>query len=226
MADDPNVDTTEPVVDAVTTTDSTADFVAVVTGKDGTTFDPDRAQRTIEKLREELKAAKLTTKERDDLAAKVKEFEDSQKSELEKAQEAAKEARDRAKVATEKARNANLKSALYDKAADLGIGSPSLALKALNRSKIEWDDSDEPSNIEAVLEALLEEEPLLKATPKKKTASTDAGGGAGGGEPPQLSQEQLEAAGLLGYKDPAEYAADMNLKTLADWNKARARSAA
>ena len=226
MADDPTVDTTEPVVDAVTTTDSTADFVAVVTGKDGTTFDPDRAQRTIEKLREELKAAKLTTKERDDLAAKVKEFEDSQKSELEKAQEAAKEARDRAKVATEKARNANLKSALYDKAADLGIGSPSLALKALNRSKIEWDDSDEPSNIEAVLEALLEEEPLLKASPKKRTPTTDAGGGAGSGEPPQLSQEQLEAAAELGYSDPAEYAADMNLKTLADWNKARARSAA
>src|SRR3990167_483456 len=193
MADDPNVDTTEPVVDAVTTTtDSTAGVVAVVTGKDGTTLDPDRAQRTIEKLREELKAAKLTTKERDDLAAKVKEFEDSQKSELEKAQEAAKEARDRAKVATEKARNANLKSALYDKAADLGIGSPSLALKALNRSKIEWDDSDEPSNIETVLEALLEKEPLPKATPKKRTPSTDAGGGAGRHEPPQLSQSELE----------------------------------
>src|SRR3990167_8421690 len=208
MADDPNVDTTEPVVDAVTTTaDSTAGVVAVVTGKDGTTFDPDRAQRTIEKLRAELHAAPLTPQARAALAAPVTEFEDSQKSELEKAQEAAKEARDRAKVATEKARNANLKSALYDKAADLGIGSPSLALKALNRSKIEWDDSDEPSNIETVLEALLEEEPLLKATRKKKTASTDAGGGAGGGEPPQLSQEQLAAAAELGYSDPAEYAA-------------------
>lgn len=211
MADEPNdlqpVDDTPP-------TDPPADPPV---GKDGTPFDPDRAQRTIEKLRDELKQAKLTAKERDDLAARVKEYEDSQKSELERAKDAEREASERAKQATEKARNANLKAALYDKAADLGIGSPSLALRALDRNKLEWDDEDEPANLAAVLEALLEEEPLLKATPKKRTPSTDAGGGAGNGEPPTLTQEQLEAARALGYDNPAEYAADMNLKTLDDW---------
>lgn len=189
-------------------------------------FDQDRAMRTIRNLREKEREGKLAAKERDDLAARLKEYEDAQKSELDKAKDAEKDARDRAKVATEKARNANLKAALYDKAADLGIGSPSLALKALDRKKIEWDDDDEPGNLAAVLEALLEEEPLLKASPKKKTASTDAGGGAGGGEPPQLTHDELEWAAKTGLT-PDEYVefrkTDFNIQ---DWEKRRARSAA
>lgn len=222
MSDDPNLNP-----DPADSDDPPADPPAdPPVGKDGTPFDPDRAQRTIENLRAELKQAKLTAKERDELRDRLKEYEDAQKSELDRAKDAEKEARDKAKQATEKARNANLKAALYDKAAELGIGSPSLALKALDRKKIEWDDDDEPANLGDVLDALLEEEPILKAAPKKQTASTNAGGGAGSGDPPKLTSEQLEAARLLGYDDPAEYLADMKLKTLDDWNRRSARSAA
>lgn len=222
MSDAPNVqpDPVDPP------TDPPADPPAPDLGKDGTPFDAERAQRTIETLRAEIKQAKVASKERDELAARLKEHEDAQKSELDKAKDAEREAHDRVKNATEKLRNANLKGALYDKAVEHGIGSPSLALKALDRKKIEWDDDDEPSNLDEVLVALLEEEPLLKASPKKKTVSTDAGGGSGSGEPPSLTQDELEAARLLGYTNPADYAADKELKDINDWEKRRARSAA
>lgn len=188
-------------------------------------FDKDRAMNTIRNLREKEREGKRVAKELADIQARLKEYEDREKSEVDRAKDAEKEARDRVKNATEKLRNANLKAALYDKAQELGIGSASLALKALDRKKIEWDDEDEPANLATVLEALLEEEPVLKASPKKRTASTDAGGGSGNGERPALTQEELEWAAKTGMT-PDEYAASKSIENVNDWNSSRARSAA
>lgn len=218
MADEPNLDP-DPAVDPPTDPPVDPD-------PDPEPFDQERAMKTIRALREKEREGKRVAKELAEIQGKLKEFEDAQKSELDKAKDAEKEARDKAKLATERVRNANLKAALYDKAQELGVVSPSLALKALDRKKIEWDDSDEPANLEPVLEALLDEEPALKATPRKKTPSTDAGGGVGGGEPPKLTAEQLQAAKDLGYTDPAEYIADMNLKTISDWTARREKQPA
>jgi hypothetical protein len=52
------------------------------TGKDGTAFDAARAQRTIEQLREEIKASKATAKELSVDQARLKEIEDKDKSEV------------------------------------------------------------------------------------------------------------------------------------------------
>ena len=53
-------------------------------GKDGTAFDPDRAQRTIDRQTAELKELRAAAKERDDLAARLRAIEDKDKTDSEK----------------------------------------------------------------------------------------------------------------------------------------------
>lgn len=185
-------------------------------------FDKDRAMSTIQKLREEVKAAKADVKKTKDLEAKLKEIEDAQLSDQERV------AKERDDLAAEKAaweqerQTTNLKLAVYAQATPLGIVDADLALAALDRSKLEYDETGTPKNIADVLLELLEAKPILKgsASTASRTGSTDAGGGQGGGKAPALTAAELEAAQKLGMT-PESYAAMRDVQTVDDYSKAR-----
>ncbi len=166
-------------------------------GKDGTEFDPARAQHTIETLRAESKQREDESKA---LAAKLKEYEDANLSEKEKLEQAAQEKeREAADLAT-RLQEARMKLGIYAASAKLGCADPDLALAAIDRSKIKYDESGEPTNIEEELGALLEAKPILKGEPGKPIApSLDAGAAARKAGPPvKLTEAELEQAEAMG----------------------------
>ena len=158
------------------------------------------------------------------LAARLREIEDAEKTELQLARDRAAELEQAHAQATERVRAANLKAAVYDLADSLGLASASLALRAVDRAKVDWDDGDAPTNIQDLLAELAEEEPALKAK-QPKTPRTNATGGAGGQEPPALTAEQLEWASKTGMT-PDEYRQAMSLRTLTDWERSREKQQA
>ncbi len=166
-------------------------------GKDGKEFDPERAQHTIETLRAESADRE---KERKVLEAKLQEYEDANLSEKEKLEKAATEKEREAADLTTRLQEARMKLGVYAASAKLGCADPDLALAALDRSKIKYDESGEPTNIEDELGALLESKPILKGEPGKPTApSLDAGAAARqAGPTPKLTEAQLEQAKAAG----------------------------
>lgn len=167
-------------------------------GKDGEPFDPERAQRTIDALRAEARDGKKAAKERDDALAKLKTIEDAQKSELEREQERARDLEAKVAAAEVKERETNLKLAVFEKANDLGIASPTLALRALDRDAIEYDDQGQPTNLNETLGELLEREPILKGQPGKTPTGRINAGSGGGGKQPTLTAAELEMAAKTG----------------------------
>lgn len=196
-----NTDTNEPAAD------------------DGDVFDRDRAMHTIRTLRQEVRQYKSQAAQSAALEQRLREIEDAEKTELQKARERAAELEQAHAQATERVRQANLKAAVYDIANDLGLASASLALRAIDRDKLDWDDADAPTNLHDLLTELAEEEPALKAK-TARTPRTNATGGAGGQEPPALTAEQLEWAARTGMT-PDEYRQAMNMRTLDDWERTR-----
>lgn len=183
-------------------------------------WDKERGMATIKALREKEKEGKAAAKERDALAARLKEYEDADKSELEKAQQRAAELEAKEKQWAAEKRETNLRLAVFEKASELA--SPGLAIAALQRDgNVTFDDNGQPENLDEALAALLEREPLLrgKAAPKPPP-QLDGGGGGGGGEPPALTAEELQAAETAGMS-PEEYAALKDVKTLDDFTAAK-----
>ncbi len=188
-------------------------------------WDYDRGMATITKLRDEVKASKAAAKERDELAAKLKEYEDAQLSEKEKLEQQL------ADLQAERAQEREDRQALVLRLAvhswtpregSPGLADADLTLAALDRSKLEYDDNGHPSNIDDVLTALLEAKPLLKGqTVFSASGDLNAGAGAQMGPPLKLSAEELEAAQQLGMT-AERYAAMRNVKTYEDWKKAQA----
>jgi hypothetical protein len=114
-----------------------------------------------------------------------------------------------------------LKLAVYSRQNDLGIADADLAIAALDRAKVEWDDNGEPSNLDDVLNDLLERKPLLKGKAAvKKPGGTDARDGASAGPKPALSAEELAMARSTGMT-PEEYAKWATVKTIDDYEKTR-----
>lgn len=187
-------------------------------------FDRDRAMHTIRTLRTEVKQFRAQAKDAAALAARLREIEDAEKTELQLARDRAAELEQAHAQATERVRAANLKAAVYDLADSLGLASASLALRAVDRARVDWDDGDAPTNIQDLLAELAEEEPALKAK-QPKTPRTNATGGAGGQEPPALTAEQLEWASKTGMT-PDEYRQAMSLRTLTDWERSREKQQA
>lgn len=177
---------------------------------------------TINKLRDEVKAAKADVKKTSALEARLKEIEDAQLTEQEKV------AKERDQLAGEKAaweqerQATNLKLAVYAQAVPLGIVDADLALAALDRSQVEYAEDGSPKNIADVLLALLEAKPILKgvANSSSGTGDLNAGSGQGEGKKPSLTAEELEAARTLDMTVEA-YAAFKNVSTYEDYLKAR-----
>ncbi len=92
---------------------------------------------------------------------KAREHEESEKSELQKAQEKAQQLEKERESWQSKQKET---AAQYDvalKAAKLGIVDPDAAWKLLDRSELQYDANDKPSNTELLLQGLLKEKPYL-----------------------------------------------------------------
>jgi len=214
MADDPKPDPTpDPVPDPEPKPDPEPEPEP---------FDKERAMATINKLRDEVKAAKADAKKTAALEARLKEIEDAQLTEQEKV------AKERDALAAEKTaweqerQVTNLKLAVYAQTVPLGIVDADLALAALDRSALEFDEGGNPKNIADVLLALLEAKPILKGVASSFSATGDlnAGSGQAGGKKPSLTAEELEAAARYGMTVEA-YAAFKDVGTYEDYLKAR-----
>jgi len=192
-------------------------------GKDGKEFDPERAQHTIETLRAESKQREDESRA---LAAKLKEFEDANLSESERLKKDAEEGKREAADLTTSLRETRLKLGIYVASTEVGCTDPELALAAIDRTKIKFDESGEPTNLKDELEALLERKPILKGTPGKPTApAVNAGDGARPGPAPALKAEELASAKEAGMS-PEYYAAMKECTTPEQFAAVRKRFAA
>lgn len=149
------------------------------------------SERTLRKQHE---------KDAKDLKARLQKLEDADASELDREKKRADEAEARITAATEKARRANLLTAL------IGAGVPKAKAAARLLDGVEYDDdTDEPTNLDAALATAKTEygDDMFKAA---KPTAPDLNGGGGNGDitPPNLSADELAMAKSF-QMTPAEY---------------------
>lgn len=164
----------------------------------GDEHDPARAKALIDKLREKEKEGDKAAKALKDAQARLDAIEAEKLTEAEKVQKERDDAIAKAQAAETTLREQAIKLAVYGQRDALGLASADLAIAALDRSKVEFDAEGQPSNIEALLTALIEREPILKGTPAKPAIPATDGGAGGGGKAPELTADELEAARLTG----------------------------
>jgi hypothetical protein len=143
-------------------------------GQEQPTFDA----AYVKKLRAEAAAHR---KEAAEAKAKLKQREDAELSELEKAQKERDEAKATADTANAKVRDALLKATATAEAVKLNIIDPELALLAI-RDKVTFSDDGEPENVTDVLAQLVKDKPHLvgeKSTPGAGGTGTNPAGGKG-----------------------------------------------
>jgi phage I-like protein len=190
-------------------------------------FNKDRAMATITKLREQEKLGKQAARERDELAQKLQAIEDAQKSDAQKQADklAALEA-ERAAWETDR-QEMNLRLAVLSQAQALGVVDSDLALAALDRSALEFDDKGQPTNVSQVLTALLEAKPILKGRAQAPTAPRiDSGAGTqSDGPTPPLTSEELAVARMAGMS-AEDYAKAKTANTVTDWQTKRSPATA
>jgi hypothetical protein len=195
--DTPGVETTTTTPPAATSTPP-----APETGPDGKPFDAARAMTTIEALRAEIKGLKGTQKERDDLATRLREIEDKDKSEAERASGKAAEAEKKLSETESRLRNMAIRVAVAESATAAGIAPENVkaALRLLDADAIELDEDGEPKNVEAVLKGLVKEFPILAgeqangATAKRGVPPTPKPSGQQPTRDERVAQTQKELA--------------------------------
>lgn len=159
----------------------------------------------IAKLREKERQGERDAKALAEAQAKLDEIEREKMTDLERAQ-AEKAAADQAlAVLQQQRRDDALRLAVYAQRDTLGIASPDLAIAALDRGSIEFNEIGEPTNVVDALTALLEREPILKGKPAP-TPVPRTDGGTRSADPPDLTADELDAASKTGM-DPERYAA-------------------
>jgi hypothetical protein len=104
-------------------------------------------------LDSERKARKDAEKAARDAQARLKALEDAQLSDTEKLKKEAEDGRQLAEKATGKLRNANLRDALAAK----GFSGPQAKAVAKLLDSVDYDSDDEPTNLDARLEAAAED---------------------------------------------------------------------
>jgi len=172
-------------------------------GADGTPFDSARAQTTIEALRTEVRTLKSTKTELDAAKAKLQEIEDAGKSETERATAKAADAEKKLTESQTLLRSMAIRVAVAESATAVGIAPENVraAIRLLDASTVELDDSGEPKNVEAVLKALVKDFPILAvaattgvtttATATRSVPATPKPAGAPGREE-RIAQAQQE----------------------------------
>lgn len=123
-------------------------------------------------------------------AERLAEIETANQTELEKAQNRAADLERQANEATERAREALLRSAVVAEAARKNVVDPDAAVALLDRTTLELDDDGSPKNIAEAMDALLKAKPYLAGGSRAGSADLGARGGDAGKA--QLTREQLK----------------------------------
>lgn len=178
----------------------------------------------LAKLRHSERENKRLAKEAQrasDLDRKLQEIADSEKTELEKAQARVAEMEQAQEQHRADRRQDHLELAVHRATSELGLADADVALALIRQEPVEYGDDDRPTNVTELLTDLAERKPLLKATQPSGGAGPrrvlDGDGGTRRTPPPQLTQEEIEAAKALGYTDPAEYVRDRDHRTMDAW---------
>lgn len=161
---------TDPQTETVTTSE---------TGKTPGTTSTDDAQKEIESLKAALKKANAESashrhkaKELDDLKAQVEAEKLSEKEKLEKKLADVQKAHD---DAVRQAQEYKINSEVRIQAAQLGFADPNDAIRLLDLSQIDYDESGTPTNVHALLKDLLKTKAYLAG---KAGAAQQTSGGA------------------------------------------------
>ncbi|MBK9181405.1 MAG: phage scaffolding protein [Acidimicrobiales bacterium] len=135
----------------------------------------------------------------DDLKAKagrLDELEASQKTELEKAQETARQAEERARSAEERARAVALRAAVVAEAARVGVVDPDAVAALLPADAVTVADDGSPAGVAEAVAGLLDAKPYLRASTPQGTTTPTPGGADGGPRgapaPGQLGRDDLK----------------------------------
>jgi hypothetical protein len=113
-------------------------------------------------------------------AAKAKEIEDANKTELEKEREARQKAESTSQAALDKANTRLINAELKVFASQAGYADPSDAVALVNRSDLKVDDDGNVTGAKEAVEALIAAKPHLKGS--KDTNSSATGDSSQGGE--------------------------------------------
>lgn len=146
-----------------------------------------RARSEAAKYRTELRDAQ---KERDELRKAQQERDDAEKSELQKANDQVSRLEADLAASTGRTQDAYLEVAVVNAAVKQGIVDPEAAYRLLDRKAVEWD-GDRPTNIDALLTALVEAKPYLKGQPRTGGPGPSATAPATGGKKP-LTREDVQ----------------------------------
>lgn len=152
--------------------------------------DAGKSAKTVEDYRRELRESdKVRKREAAKAKKRIAELEkaekeraDADKTESEKAAERA-DAAEQAKAKSDaELRKLRVTTAVMTAAGTKGIGDTDAAARLLDADAIEYDDDGAPTNIDTLLDELLEGKPYLKTTPAKPKGDADAGKGDGKGK--------------------------------------------
>lgn len=106
----------------------------------------------------------------------------------------------------------------------LGLVDVDIVTRLIDWDDLEFDDTGAPTNVEAVVKAIIARKPILAGKPGPTPGSptgNNAGSGTGGGQPaPALTAQELAAATQAGIS-PERFAALKGVKTLEDWKATR-----
>lgn len=161
--------------------------------------DPPAAERTFTQEEVNRIAGEARVRERqkyadyEDLkgkAARFDEFEQSQKTELEKALERAKTAEQRFEQAQKSAQDASLRSAIVSAAAERRVVDVDAAAALIDRSGITFGEDGSPTGVSESLDALIGQKPWLVGH-GASAGNADQGARSGSGEN-QLTEAAIE----------------------------------
>ena len=193
-------------------------------GSEEEEWQPERAKATILKLRgveKEYKTFKREITEQIEALKKDNEkLRQSALSDEEREKERIAALEKAANEAQPQLRELTLENTVLKVAGEVGIADGELALGALDKSAVSWEDG-KPTNVRELLEDLLERKPILGQTGEftKRTGpkgSANGGDGTTGKTPPKLTEEELAMAKQTGM-DPEQYAALKAGASLNEW---------
>lgn len=128
-------------------------------------------------------------------AGKLRDIEEANKSEVERAREKAAAAEARATAAESESREVRVRAAIVAEAARKGVVDPDAAVALMDRSQLAFDDDGTPSNVAEAMDSLLTAKPYLAGGTR---ASADQGARSGSKVSSQDALRLLET-------DPAKF---------------------